>query len=329
MTRQAKPSAAILRQAAEWHAALRDGEATEAERADWRQWLAASELHLAAWRSVEAIGQQFEPLRQAPAPEQILDTLERADQRLRQRRRLLTGLAVITAGGLAGGLGWRHAPLRHTILAFGADYQTAVGEQRELLLGDGTRLWLNTASAVDADYGPELRRLTLLAGEIFIETGADAARPLVVDTRHGRLRALGTRFNILLTPNATRLAVYAGAVSIRFAGLQTSRALRAGQQARFNAAGISAVAPADNAREAWTRGLLLAEDIALDALIAELSRYRQGHITLADEIANLKVYGAFPLQDTDRALNMLGLTLPIEIEYTMPGRVYIKRRGTR
>ena len=327
MTRRAKPSAAILRQAAEWHAILRDGEATEAERADWRQWLAASELHLAAWRSVEAIGQQFEPLRQAPAPEQILATLQRADQRL--RRRLLTGLAVISAGGLAGGLGWRHAPLRHTILAFGADYQTAVGEQRDLLLTDGTRLWLNTASAVDADYGPALRRLTLLAGEIFIETGADAARPLVVDTRHGRLKALGTRFNILLTPDATRLAVYAGAVSIRSAGLQTSRELRAGQQARFNAAGISAVAPADNAREAWTRGLLLAEDTALHELIAELSRYRPGHITLADEIATLKVYGAFPLRDTDRALNMLGRTLPIEIEYTMPGRVHIKLRGTR
>ena len=89
------------------------------------------------------------------------------------------------------------------------------------------------------------------------------------------------------------------------------------------------MAPADSAREAWTRGLLLAEDIAPHALIAELSRYRQGHITLADEIANLKVYGAFPLRDTDRALNMLGLTLPIEIEYTMPGRVHIKRRRTR
>ena len=71
------------------------------------------------------------------------------------------------------------------------------------------------------------------------------------------------------------------------------------------------MAPADNAREAWTRGLLLAEDIALHELIAELSRYRPGHITLAAEIANLKVYGAFPLQDTDRALNMLGATLPI------------------
>ena len=89
------------------------------------------------------------------------------------------------------------------------------------------------------------------------------------------------------------------------------------------------MARADNAREAWTRGLLLAEDIALHELIAELSRYRRGHITLADEIANLKVYGAFPLRDTDRALNMLGATLPIEIQYTMPGRVHIKRRGTR
>ena len=45
-----------------------------------------------------------------------------------------------------------------------------MGEQRELRLSDGTRLWLNTASVVDADYGPELCRLTLLAGELFMES---------------------------------------------------------------------------------------------------------------------------------------------------------------
>ena len=327
MTRTNKPSNAILQQAAEWYAALRDGEASEQQRAEWQQWLDESELHLAAWQSIEAISRQFEPLQRAPTAEHIVDTVEQANKRLQRRRRLLTGLIVITAGGVAGGLSWRHTSLPFTIMALRADYKTAVGEQRDILLPDGSRLWLNTASAVDMDFSQDLRRLMLWSGEIFIET-APAERPFVVDTRHGRLRVLGTRFNVLLMPDATRLAVYAGAVRVSPADLQQGRVIQAGQQARFSADKIDAAAPADMAREAWTRGLLVAQDITLHELVAELRRYRRGRITLADDIADLKVYGNFPARDSDRALAMLSTVLPVKVEHTMPGWVNIKpRRG--
>ena len=125
------------------------------------------------------------------------------------------------ARGGAGLAGWRHPSLRQELLAWNADYRTATGEIREIVLADGTRAWLGAASALDVNYGLELRLLRLLAGEVHIETAPDAQRAFVVDTPHGRLRALGTRFNVKLTQHGSLLAVYQGAVEIRT--LTTSR----------------------------------------------------------------------------------------------------------
>ena len=75
---------------------------------------------------------------------------------------------------------------------------------------------------------------------------------------------------------------------------------------------------AEIAREAWTQGTLAADNIVLREVIHELRRYRKGHLSVADEIAELKVYGNFPIQDTDRVLRMLASALPIRIEQPLP-----------
>ena len=68
------------------------------------------------------------------------------------------------------------------------------------------------------------------------------------------------------------------------------------------------------AREAWTQGTLVADNITLRDVVRELRRYRKGHLGIADEVADLTVYGNFPIQDTDRVLAMLASALPIRIE---------------
>lgn len=72
---------------------------------------------------------------------------------------------------------------------------------------DGTRVWLNTATAFNEDYRADQHRLPLLRGEILIETAADARRPFFVDTPHGQMQALGTRFTVRLDERQTLLAV--------------------------------------------------------------------------------------------------------------------------
>jgi len=313
-----EPSHAVLEQAAEWYACLRDGKAGASERSAWQAWLDAAEEHATAWRYVEEISSGFEPVRSVPDPRQAAQQLSAANQRLHARRHLLASLALLAGGGLLGWASWRQAWLPPGLMAWAADHRSGTGEQRELALADGSRLWLNTASAIDIHFSARERRIALVAGEVFIETAADAARPFLVETSHGQMRALGTRFNVRLLGESTHLAVYQGAVEIRSAGNGTTIIIPAGRQADFNRDGIGAASTADIAREAWTQGTLVADNIPLREVIAELRRYRKGHLGVADEVAELKVYGNFPIGDTDRVLRMLASALPIRIEQPLP-----------
>lgn len=319
-----EPSRAVLQQAAEWYARLRDGHAGAQARMDWQQWLRAAEEHQIAWRYVEDIRCGFEPLRDVPSPRLTAHGLCAANDRLRARRRVLASAAALAGSGLLGWLGWRENLLPGYLTAWAADARTAIGEQRETALADGSRVWLNTASAIDVHFDARERRLRLLAGEIFIDTAPDARRPFLVDTGHGRLRALGTRFNVRQDDDETRLAVYEGAVEIRTASSDATRIVPAGQQARFTKDDITSIETADFAREAWTRGALVADNITLGEVVQELRRYRQGQLDVGDDVAKLKVYGNFPIRDTDRVLAMLAGALPIRIDRSDPARTRIE-----
>ncbi|MDD0844755.1 FecR domain-containing protein [Pseudomonas sp. Gutcm_11s] len=318
------PSHAVLEQAAHWYATLRDGQASAQQHAHWQAWLGADLMHEQAWRYVEGIGRDFEPLRGRPDARLAADALDVAAGRMHSRRRLLTGMAVITTGSLCGWLGWREALLPSNLMAWGADQRTATGEQREMTLADGSQAWLNTASAIDLAFSSRARVVRLVRGEVFIST-AKGARPFYVETEHGRLQALGTRFNVRRDGERTWLAVYEGAVEIRTASGAT-RVVGAGQQAHFDAGHIGDSQAADAAREAWTQGTLLADNISLREVVQELSRYRHGHLGVADEVADLRVYGNFPVQDSERVLRMLASALPIRIEQPMPWWASIEAR---
>ncbi|MCH3723226.1 hypothetical protein LZB93_09875, partial [Campylobacter coli] len=81
-------------------------------------------------------------------------------------------------------------------------------------------------------------------------------------------------------------------------------ALSAGGQVSFSADGIGRPDLADPAAGAWTRGMLVANDMRLADLVAELARYRHGHLGVAPEVADLRVMGTYPLADADRTLQL-------------------------
>lgn len=315
-----------MQQAAEWFALLRSGEASTQERADWQAWLAQAAEHRDAWAYAEAVGQRFAPMRERDNRQAAANALSQVRAQRGGRRQLLRGVALLAGTGLLGWAGWRHSPLPQMALAWSADYRTATGDMRDVRLADGTHIWLNTATAFNADYQPQLRRVALVAGEILVTTGSDA-RPFVADTRHGRLRALGTRFTVRLEEHTTLLAVYQGAVEIRTASGQAVRVIKAGEQARFDGERVQGVMPAEAAREAWTRGVLLAEDITLQALVAELNRYHHGHLGVAPKVAGLRVLGGYPLRDLPRTLAMLEAVLPIRVQRSLPWWTSIEPRA--
>ncbi|SEG86128.1 FecR domain-containing protein [Marinobacterium lutimaris] len=326
-----EPSNAALEQAAYWYAKLRDDSATPAQHEAWLQWLDTAAEHRTAWSYVEQVCGRFAPLSQTPNPRLTSRKLQEANSRLLQRRRVLTASASVVALGVLAGLGSKQGLLpasisksiTESISAWGADCSTAIGEQREWILDDGTRLWLNTDSAANIHYDADIRRIQLLSGEIFIETAKDPGRSLVVDTAQGRLRALGTVFNVRQLDSKILLSVIEGAVEIQPGTSSIKSIVNAGQQQSFNREVVEA-AVATDATGAWTRGVLVAHNMPLKQLVDELRRYQQGHIGVADEVSDLRVYGQFPVQDSDRVLQMLTTVLPVRIHRTLPWWVCIE-----
>lgn len=309
----ATPDPALLEEAAGWLVRFQSETLSVADRAAFERWRDRSAAHAAAWRRVEDMLRSFG---QVP-PALGAHTLRRLDRIERPARRQV----LRTAGGLllagpAAWLAWREVPWRE----WSADARTAIGERRQMLLADGTRLWLNTATAVDIQYSARQRLVWLRAGEILLTTGKDPApapRPFLVQTGLGSVQALGTRFMVRDEGAAIQVAVFEDAVEIRAAG-GARRVLRAGQRARFDADAIGPDQAADAAQVSWEHGMLAARNWRLADLVDELARYRRGFLRCDPEVAGLRVSGAFPLADTDASLRLLEKTLPVRIQRVTP-----------
>ncbi len=312
-----RPDSQVLAQAADWFARLQDPALSEPERRRWQAWQQASPQHAAAWREVEAVWGSLSPLQGLPLAQ---ETLARAGL---QRRRLLkrSGAALLGLGGVAM-LGWQIQAL-HPL----ADLRTAVGQSGHWTLADGAELWLNSASAADLREDGSRRRVQLHHGELLLDSRSDRPvlpRVLQLDTPLGQLRplgVLGARMAMLLEEGGRQgqLSVYSGVVELRHRRGQTRR-IEAGQSLRLSAQSAAAsLRPATALREAWTRGLLVAEQLRLDEFLHELSRHRHGRLDCTEALAARRLVGAYPLRDPEASLAAAVASLGLRTRTVLPG----------
>jgi transmembrane sensor len=277
------------------------------EREEFAKWHAAHEEHARAWRQLGMLDQRFS-VASGPARTALLQS--RASIR-RRVRKLGSGMAsVVAVIGLTLFAADRYLPLDYWL----ADQRTATGEQRTIRLTDGTLINLNTHSAVDVRFDEKQRLVILQEGEILVETGHGDARPFIVETREGSMRALGTRFLVKREEQGTRLSVLQSAVAAHPQSNPDEQILREGQQMLIRNNGLGPVTALNLGADAWTRGMLVVDNARLEDLIHELGRYRRGHLGVAPEVADLRITGSFPLRDTNLALSALLPTLPVQIE---------------
>ncbi|WP_131107472.1 FecR domain-containing protein [Pseudomonas sp. Sample_10] len=296
----------ILGEAADWLVQLHSGTATAADHQAIAQWRSRSAEHAQAWQRVEVLLGDF---RGVPA-NLAMQTLQRASRKEGlSRRQTLTRLGLLFIAGPLG-MASQHLPWEQ----WTADQRTAVGEQKNLQLPDGSQLLLNTDSAVNIAFNPQERRVLLLNGEMLISSAKDpGARPFIVETPQGTAHAQGTRFCVR-TENATsQVSVLEGQVVVTPQLLRESTTLSAGERQRFRLDRAEAAQRFDLDTVAWDKGMLLANNMRLDELLSELGRYRPGVLRCHPDVAGLRVSGAFSLRDTDASLRLLSDTLPLNI----------------
>lgn len=301
--------------AADWLTLLMSGEVGDAQQQQWRQWRQAHADHEAAWQHVEAVTGRMKSLERAAAYAALSPYGANGRPALAARRR---ATRLLLWGGIATGTGLL-ASRTNAWQAGTADLRSATGEQRNLTLEDGTRLTLNTDSAVNLRFDDTQRRILLVAGEIMIATRHDPAladpRPLLVATAEGTIRSLGTRFTVRQQAGWISVAVQKSAVEITPRAGSGPHLLRAGEQTRFSRDAVEPPRPADVHADAWARGQLVADEQRLGDFLAEVDRYRPGILRVDPRIAGLRLSGVFPLADTDRILATLPSVLPVRVQW--------------
>lgn len=229
------------------------------------------------------------------------------------RNRTLLALVVLSLGSLvvlAGLALQRQSP--DMLLA---DLRTAVGATRTERLADGTRLDLGTGSAVDLRYDEKRRRVELVGGEVLVDVAADPRRPFEVATGNAVVRALGTRFLVRHEKNITELTVLESQVLLQAAGLDSIIGLTigAGRQVQVVGKNVGPIAAIDAAgvEQAWRSRRLVVHDRPLSEVLDEIGRHRPGYMHFdRDAAAALRVSAVLPLDDTDRALQLLAANFP-------------------
>jgi transmembrane sensor len=306
----ARVSPQALEQAAEWLVRLQDG-ATSTDRAACEQWRSSDPQHALAWERAEHLMGKLGTL----PPELAMPALNRKPDA--SRRAALTRIIALMLTVPVGWGAWRYAESQ----PWAGEIHTAVGEHRTITLADGTSVTLNTASAIDVRFSDSERLITLRNGEILVRSSpTHDPRPLRVRTTEGAMQALGTVFNVRRHECSTDLSVLEGAVRITPASAaDAALTIDAGSQTRFNKHNIAPIRATDPALTAWTTGMLLADQMRLDQLVAELSRYRNGLVRVDPALAALRVSGAFPIADSERTLDMLVSTYPVDAVQRLRG----------
>lgn len=305
--------AEVRDQAIAWFSLTQSGDISDVQLQQLQRWRQSDSEHERAWQRMVALPGMLKTRAQVLEDPVARSALQRTRYVSGDRRlalKALLGVSLLGAGIWRGkDSQWVQGGL--------ADLSTATGERRQHTLTDGTRLWLNTNSAVDVRFDAQERRIVLRYGEVDILTGSDPAqRPMVVQTQDALLRPLGTRFTVRHDDagSGTLLSVSSGRVAASVPGGAQEQVVEAGSQAYIGRGGISRNQPADPSTTAWVDGFIVAERMRLGDFIAQLSRYRSGILRCDPDVADLRITGSYPLDDSERILSLLQDSLPVSVQ---------------
>ena len=221
---------------------------------------------------------------------------------LRRSAVRIAAAAVIAAVLLAGGL---TTVLLSKRLAQPVTVVTQLGERSQVVLPDGTKVWLNSSSSVEyvAPFFSRQRRVKM-EGEAYFEVEHDRRAPFVVSTNGLDVEVLGTRFNIRNDDNEHRVTtvLLEGAVKAYASGReQASVRLHPAQQlvfdTRTHAMRLTDCPSAERSIN-WIDGRFCFEHDTFGEIVAELKRYYNVDIRFMDNrLRDMRFSGNFRVED--------------------------------
>ena len=294
-------------QAAHWIVRLSADDPAERDtaHAGFAAWKAADPLHASAAAGMENLLRQLNVVREPaggnhrPARAALAAI---APKRPRQHLRQLAAAGAVTMLVLTGALVISERPAYLL-----ADLRSPTGQWRTHTLDDGSRLTLGSDSAVNVHFNAGERHVELVRGDILVDVAKDAQRPFIVDSKQAAIRALGTRFSVRKENGATILSMLESKVLAQVPQ-HPPVMVQAGQRTRITDNGVGPLQAIDAAsvQDAWRARQLVVDDLPLAEVLDELARHRPGQLHYdRAQIAGIRVAAVLPLDDTDKALQLL------------------------
>ena len=258
-------------------------------------WCAIDEANATAYRKAQRLWQltgQLAPTTAQQWPKPVAQMARPIARPRRTRRWVAAAIAACLVVALAPSL----------LLRWQADYRTGAGETRDILLSDGSVVQLDSHSAIAVDIAGNHRDVRLLSGQAFFKVMPDKSKPFHVWTQTLQVTVTGTAFNVDTQHDS--VAVQQGSVNVddRKARRQLA-SLVPGQRLTLRAgrAELSAFAPSQAA--AWRQGQLIADDLPISDVLAQLRRYTPAIIVLRDkQLGAQRVTGVYDLRKPQAAL---------------------------
>lgn len=307
----------IKRECREWLALLQSGEANEADRARFTAWLRADLRHQRAYDDLHMLWRDISTLSQ-------LKDLEPVPPRPAQRpaakatRRFLPLAAAAAAAGLAIALSLSQPHFVQQPAATATvqteEYQTQLGEVREIRLADGSLLTLGARSRAIVSFSATERRVQLDWGEAYFDVASNAARPFHVVAPGTAVRVVGTRFDVRISDSHVRVAVDEGLVAVN----ERSDALTGGQRIDVMPDGaVSDVTEVHGSEvAAWREGRLVYDGATLAEVVSDLSRYRSNVTLSSRQAGQLRVTAGLRVEQIEQFVDRLPDILPVRVTRT-------------
>lgn len=306
-------------EASEWLVAMSDRTVSLDRHAEFQAWLRQDPEHERVYGVQKAAFHAVSGMPHLLEEERSAKTNAIAVQRRNWRYvaaasvMLVLGAAIFAASSFFG-------------FGAGSDFETATAQVKDVRLDDGTLVTLGAESRMTVEFHRHERRVQLMRGEAFFEVARDSTRPFFVSAGDTVVRVLGTQFDVHYGEKAVRVAVLEGRVEVVKAGRPETaasapvkrRTLTAGEAVVTTQAGEIAVASPVAQQElgAWRQGRLVYVDTRLRDVVADLRRYYDGEIELADEaVGDMQLTVAFRADQLDGALAGIEAAIPVQARH--------------
>lgn len=181
---------------------------------------------------------------------------------------------------------------------------TPKGRQFQLVLPDGTKVWLNAASSIryPVAFNKKERRVEV-SGEAYFEVAHNKNWPFFVETKNQVIQALGTSFNVNAygDEQVEKTTLIEGSVSVNAyqqAARPSSTILRPGQQAklRYDKQQVSVLENQSEAALAWKNGYFNLENIPFDQVMKQFERWYDIQVLYENGVPDLRFVGGLSRQ---------------------------------